>query len=410
MWKWTDSDHIKAIILDGNTLDDEYLDYPYRNIISDVHIFLINKSPRITYDGIHELIYIDTSLLLQEVLTTANCQSYSVIAISANIAFIKEMMQNHIGTIFAKNISESHLKNLPDFSIDSIDKLIKILEGNILGYAAEAFAIDCNFLKTKILLQIKTEIILDNLEKKDITLYFGGRYYAKKYGYILDDPLSVVLLNFKSRHLPAVELFYDQAIAFIHDFENFDVLTYVPLKPQEIIDGKFDRFASLTLNQSKQKNIHLDSIIKCTKDFTQKEISNIHTRQENVKDAYEVISNVENKNVLILDDLYTSGSTIKEIAKTLYKHGANHVSALLLAVNQTIESMSTLYKKIPCLVCHDYLDLKINKKNNLLFFGCRSYDDHQNQNSSDSCIQGIRKLKKINKLEIRNINDLEDEY
>ncbi len=109
MWKWTDSNHIKAIILDGDTLDDEYLDYPYRDIISDVHIFLINKSPKIIYDDIHELKYIDISLLLQEVLTTANCQSYSVIAISANIAFIKEMMQNHIGTILAKNISESHL-------------------------------------------------------------------------------------------------------------------------------------------------------------------------------------------------------------------------------------------------------------------------------------------------------------
>ena len=73
MWKWTDSNHIKAIILDGDTLDDEYLDYPYRDIISDVHIFLINKSPKIIYDDIHELKYIDISLLLQEVLTTANC-------------------------------------------------------------------------------------------------------------------------------------------------------------------------------------------------------------------------------------------------------------------------------------------------------------------------------------------------
>ena len=410
MWKWTDSNHIKAIILDGDTLDDEYLDYPYRDIISDVHIFLINKSPKIIYDDIHELKYIDISLLLQEVLTTANCQSYSVIAISANIAFIKEMMQNHIGTILAKNISESHLKNLPDFNIHSVERLIKILKGDTIGYAAEVFAVDSNPIKKKSLIKTKTEITLDNNEKRTVTLCFGGRYYAKRHGYILDDALSIVLLNFKNRHLFAVESFYDQAITFIHKKNNIDILTYVPLKPQEITDGKFDRFASLRLIQSKQKNLHLDSIIKCTKDFTQKEISNVYTRQENVKDAYEVISNVENKNVLILDDLYTSGSTIKEIAKILYEQGANHVTALLLAVNQTIESTSTQYKKIQCPYCCDYLTLKINQNSDQLFFGCNSYNVHPNQNSSLSCIQGISKLKKINKLEIRNINDLEDEY
>lgn len=87
-----------------------------------------------------------------------------------------------------------------------------------------------------------------------------------------------------------------------------------------------------------------------------------------MKDAYEVISNVENKNVLILDDLYTSGSTIKEIAKILYEQGANHVTALLLAVNQTIESTSTQYKKIQCPYCCDYLTLKINQNSDQLFF------------------------------------------
>lgn len=32
MWKWTESDAIKAIILDIDTLDDKYINYPYENV------------------------------------------------------------------------------------------------------------------------------------------------------------------------------------------------------------------------------------------------------------------------------------------------------------------------------------------------------------------------------------------
>lgn len=96
MWKWTDADNIQAIILDVDSLSQDYLEYPFASILKDVNVYKVkdfwNYSIRETEDIIE---YFDISSLLQEILSIAKCESYSLIAISSNALFLKEMMQNH---------------------------------------------------------------------------------------------------------------------------------------------------------------------------------------------------------------------------------------------------------------------------------------------------------------------------
>jgi ComF family protein len=56
-------------------------------------------------------------------------------------------------------------------------------------------------------------------------------------------------------------------------------------------------------------------------------------RQTNVKGAFAVPDPglVKGKNVLLVDDLFTTGSTVKECAKALLKAGANQVEVLTVA-------------------------------------------------------------------------------
>ncbi len=56
-------------------------------------------------------------------------------------------------------------------------------------------------------------------------------------------------------------------------------------------------------------------------------------RKQNVKDAFAVKdkSNISGKHVLLIDDVYTTGSTCDECAKTLISKGAKTVSVLALA-------------------------------------------------------------------------------
>lgn len=50
---------------------------------------------------------------------------------------------------------------------------------------------------------------------KKVELYFGGRYYAGKHQYILNDPLSYIVKGFKFRYMKTIDLFFDSAIRFL---------------------------------------------------------------------------------------------------------------------------------------------------------------------------------------------------
>ena len=59
----------------------------------------------------------------------------------------------------------------------------------------------------------------------------------------------------------------------------------------------------------------------------------IHQRRENLKDAFCIKEKtiVSGKNILLIDDVYTTGATCGEAARVLLKSGANRVDALVLA-------------------------------------------------------------------------------
>lgn len=57
-------------------------------------------------------------------------------------------------------------------------------------------------------------------------------------------------------------------------------------------------------------------------------------RQQNVKDAFKVVNKklIEGKNILLVDDVITTGSTISECAKVLLREGAKKIFAASVAI------------------------------------------------------------------------------
>ena len=48
-------------------------------------------------------------------------------------------------------------------------------------------------------------------------------------------------------------------------------------------------------------------------------LNNINERRENIKNAFEIINPINAKDILIIDDILTSGSTLSEVTKTIHK-------------------------------------------------------------------------------------------
>jgi len=78
-----------------------------------------------------------------------------------------------------------------------------------------------------------------------------------------------------------------------------------------------------------------NGLIKIKNTESQVETSSKEERIKNVKDSFEMNSafaqNLKGKNILLIDDVITTGSTISECAKTLREGGAKEVWALAIA-------------------------------------------------------------------------------
>lgn len=59
---------------------------------------------------------------------------------------------------------------------------------------------------------------------------------------------------------------------------------------------------------------------------------NKEQRQDTLKNIFEIKNNIEvkNKNILLLDDIFTTGSTVNEISKLLKLEGANKIYVMTL--------------------------------------------------------------------------------
>lgn len=403
MWKWTRPDNIQLLILDGDTLEEEFLTYPYSKDGKIIKKIIVTKTDKlISYEN--SIMYFDLYDLIQEVMEKEKCESYAIISISKDILFLKSMIEYHIGTILVGNLIHDFLKNIPDYDVLTIKQIVEVLNYDRKGYCAEIFATYESSKKTMSLLFCNESITLADGSERVVDLYFGGRYYANKHMYI-----SHIVKQFKSRYVKVVDLFFDLACRYIAQIENVDSFTYIPLKPADIKEGKFDRFNNLKLIGLKKENMQLDTFLRCIKDFSQKG-NDLYVRREIVKGAFEVIKDVENKTIVIIDDVFSTGSTILEAVKILYEAGAKKVIAVLLSVNQLTES-SIKYKNLKCNICGSNMKLRMNKSSGQLFFGCENYQEHENGKSSTiDLLSGMDTLKEINKLEVVDIVDLQDEF
>ena len=70
-------------------------------------------------------------------------------------------------------------------------------------------------------------------------------------------------------------------------------------------------------------------IVKIRNTEIQHTVSNAQQRKQNVKDAFSVVGKyakeIQNKNILLVDDIMTTGATLNECCKVLYNSGAKSV-------------------------------------------------------------------------------------
>lgn len=116
--------------------------------------------------------------------------------------------------------------------------------------------------------------------------------------------------------------------------EGVDLLIPVPLYYTRLIKRKYNQSAILTAELAKLSGIEAcyTALKKIKHTLPQVECNGKH-RKLNVQNAFDVLhcDKIKGKRIVLIDDVYTTGSTLKECAKALKKAGAKSVDALTVA-------------------------------------------------------------------------------
>ncbi len=153
---------------------------------------------------------------------------------------------------------------------------------------------------------------------------------------IYENALSASVLNLKREPFIAKRL----QNLFVSRFENSDfqdisLLVPVPLSKRRFFERGFNQASVLADILAKQTSIKLDqqSLIRKVHTPMHRTAMDNKAREMSVKNAFEVKRPkfIEGKKILLVDDVFTSGATVSNCAKTLKKCGADKIYVFTLA-------------------------------------------------------------------------------
>lgn len=158
----------------------------------------------------------------------------------------------------------------------------------------------------------------------------GGKY---------DGKLKDIILLFKYRHLKVLGKQLAQFAFFAlreeeELWQKVDALLPVPLHPKRKKQRGFNQAQVLAEELEKIKGIKIEKgILIKVKNVAPQTSLVAEDRLKNVSGAFRVVKEdqIKGKKLLLIDDVYTTGATIRECSRVLKEAGAKEVKAITVA-------------------------------------------------------------------------------
>lgn len=109
--------------------------------------------------------------------------------------------------------------------------------------------------------------------------------------------------------------------------KHFDIITCVPCTKKRYYKRGYNQSQLLAKELSEYFNIEFQPVLLKIKDTEAQHTLPRDKRKTNVQNVFDIDKNykITDKNILLIDDILTTGSTMNECANTLYKNDAKTV-------------------------------------------------------------------------------------
>ena len=116
-------------------------------------------------------------------------------------------------------------------------------------------------------------------------------------------------------------------------WSEFDIITAIPLSKTRLHTRGYNQSELVAKSLSEKIPIKYETCVYRRKDTASQRLLNKFSRRYNVTNAFVADKDkVEGKNILIFDDIYTTGSTMASCAEALVNSGASSVAGLSFAI------------------------------------------------------------------------------
>jgi len=198
---------------------------------------------------------------------------------------------------------------------------------------------------TPICFSCRKRLPLENFSQNNFLCHPKNRikcvFVAASYG---DPVLKEAIQKYKYKNIHELNQFLSSLI--VESLENFArkispeeksswVIVPVPLHPKKEKSRGFNQSFLIAKIVSEHFNITLDivSLKRIKNTSPQAQIKNKDERLKNMKDAFQVDPNasLKDKNILLIDDILTTGATLSECAKALKTGDVKKIIAAVIA-------------------------------------------------------------------------------
>ena len=203
-----------------------------------------------------------------------------------------------------------------------IDRILDIIYPQVCGICGKlAYKSLCN--KCRIRLEKEFNINIDNYAE-DFNKNFNEHYYFFKYENLIRQQIIALKFQEKPYVYKTIAYFFKENKKSLKKLEKYDIIIVVPVSNKRKKERGYNQSKLLAKEIAQIINVPVsDNIIKKAKDTVPQSTLNKEQRLENAQNVYSVtnIKKVLNRNILILDDIYTTGSTVNECARVLIEQG-----------------------------------------------------------------------------------------
>lgn len=194
--------------------------------------------------------------------------------------------------------------------------------------------LDTNFLCNSCQKQLKSEAKFKIEKKTNKNYYFQEHLYIFEYQGMIRKIILNYKFNDKAYLYKTIVNFLLKDKKFFAFLKSYDTIMPVPISKKRKKERGYNQSELIAREIARNIGIAYNkhSLIK-KKNIIEQSKLNKEQRQENIKGVYELYNNkkLKDKKILLVDDIYTTGSTVNECSKILNQVQPKKIGILTLA-------------------------------------------------------------------------------